>query len=64
MFVNFYEETDPTNLWTPLGIKARDDKAWVEEHYQSTARFNGLIVEADNVLTAAVIKQVRKVLKT
>ena len=38
--------------------QARDDKAWVEEHYQSTARFNGLIVEADNVLKASVIKEV------
>ena len=54
----FYEEEDGSKLWVPIDSQALVDKKFADEHFASSGRFQGMIVENDNVLTPAVIQGV------
>lgn len=58
-FLRFEQESRGEKLWVPQDSKAQDDKKWVEEMFPEESSQVNFILEKPNVLTAAVIKEVR-----
>lgn len=52
------EEVDDVQLFMPVDSHVRHDASWVERNFRDEMRFESVIVEAENVLTPAVLASV------
>jgi len=52
------EEVDDVQLFMPVDSHVRRDASWVERNFRDEMRFESVIVEAENVLTPAVLASV------
>lgn len=49
---------DDVQLFMPVDSHVRQDASWVERNFRDEMRFESVIVEAENVLTPAVLASV------
>jgi predicted RND superfamily exporter protein len=54
------EEVDDVQLFMPVDSHVRHDASWVERNFRDEMRFESVIVEAENVLTPAVLASVSR----
>ena len=54
----FREETNPENLFVPLGTQVRDDFLYVQENFPGYTRFQNVIFQAEDILVPEVIQAV------
>ncbi|KAJ8306306.1 hypothetical protein KUTeg_016851 [Tegillarca granosa] len=60
-FMRFSETTDSDKLWVPEDADVLVYKSWVDAKFPGRTRLVNMIFEADNVLTASVVKTTSEV---
>ena len=57
--INFTQEARGDKLWTPEDSTTQKHKLWVDENFPLEVRFSTALLVAGDVLTPAVLKEVK-----